>query len=781
MEYSNIKAEPKTDNGDSKGPRLSDLENVNTLFRQPLEETWTSGQNAKPRVSKPLAERGKPREYHNSTGNDNVTIKCEIQIDNDVEENIYRVKTETRNNQNFLDTFMHIDHTFESIDKFISSKLSDDTGLIQVNQSRRNDRQNRKAVGKTVEKCTADVAIVRGQRENRQDAAPLIVESDAGLGDMEIVSAPRKTEAVDNVLSESESSVPDLPKLEIDIDVADIGYSYALNNEESCGELPNTTGRKRVTVNPTDNQRNVGSAAFTDDRLAEYKLILGYPESKLQCPVCLKKFQTKKFMRLHKDEEHGDKIYHCDQCDRWFSTSRRFDDHLRLHLNIRPYKCNTCSKGFTAHKYLLHHAKNHTEVSEKKYSCSYCTKRFIRQKHLESHERMHTNERPYKCSDCDKAYKYEPQLRIHRRLHTGQRFYCDRCHKPFIDKGDMERHKISVHSDLRAYKCDTCGASFKHKGTLNTHARVHADLSQLETKECGICGQVFKCKDYLKKHMEVHEQNRPSFTCDLCGTVFVRKSGLNSHIKNTCKSLEYPEWRCDICGQYLKTKGNLHKHRKRHTDGCKYPCKKCDRSFPFLNLLERHVRHDHLKVEKRGKCCKLCRSTIMDMELHLAKRHSQHVHKEMYQCSTCGQAFKHKNNLRHHENTHLDVKPYRCDTCQRTFAQKGQLNTHIRTVHVNLSKPQKPVVTEKGTKCKICWQVKRNIKKHMKYHEMQSPIECSICKKRFTTKSHLNTHAAIHMEVKPWRCDVCQYTFAQKEVLKCHIIRKHIPAPKAKT
>ena len=554
-----------------------------------------------------------------------------------------------------------------------------------------------------------------------------------------------------------------VPEIEIDVDVSNI-YDSTPNDDGLDSE-----GNKNI--NPCISLEEAKTI------VAEYKRKLGYPESKSKCPVCKKKFKTMKQMHIHKAEAHGRRIYHCVKCDKWYPTSQKFDDHLRADLNIRPYKCDKCTKCFTAKKYLHHHSMTHFIDTVKPFSCSYCTKRFIRKKHAESHERMHTNERPYECSDCGKTYKHAEQMLIHRRLHTGERFYCQYCNRGFTAKCELEKHE-RVHTGAKPYSCDTCGSCFRQLGTLKSHIRTHDEHSNLRKEKCGICKRFFHSK-YLKAHIKLHEPNRRStLTCKYCKDLFAGKNSLYNHIRYACKRREYPEWRCDSCGKCVKSKASLIKHKKFHTDGFKYPCKQCDKAFPMLNVLNRHMKLTHLRVGKKGTKCKLCNARIVDMKSHLVKRHPVG---EIHRCATCGQTYKNKASLEIHENTHMESRPYKCDTCQYKFAQKGALNIHIKRRHVDLPKPQTPVVTEKGTKCKLCYNRYLDIDAHMKTHERKAPIECFVCKKVFTNKRALKDHEATHLKVKPWRCDTCQRTFSQKHALKLHIIKWHIPVPRETT
>ena len=868
-----VKDEPLHDTGESKHVRNLDtgrlLPHEDTFSAveratkiSPHEDIFSTAMDVKADIIQPSTETGNTDALKFSSAIGTV-VKSENQSS-------VNIKAESNRDRSFLDIFMHIDPTFDSIDKFISNKLENGPECFEITQCVQSQKTTCSSLGyydeneDTVtnafkdgsqsdnhlsnDSCHSDTSAVRDLCNTGIHSFVNQHESTSSLE-----TSNDKTDALRNpdnynCETDKENAYPDTPKIEIDVDVSDNDYTSILDRKlmrryrirqcfvalngtnhrtgreiehqndnsisgsecfdesnssqiDSDGSAINTLNDEEIfnnalddidfngqdadsvneTITSVESQSFAGSdltfdSIYTSDQPAEHERILGYSESELQCPVCFKRFKARKTMQNHKAKAHGNRVYHCDRCDKWFATRRPFDDHVRGHLNIRPYKCSRCSKSFTAYKYLYFHAKTHTEDSEKKYSCSYCTKRFVRRKHLESHIRMHTNEKPFKCSDCDKAYKYEPQLRIHRRLHTGQRFYCEVCKWPFVDKSDLKRH-ASVHSGLRAYKCDTCGAAFRQKGTLNKHVLLHTVPSKFEKKECNVCGQIFKCQSYLTKHMEIHDPDRPSFKCYSCGEVLASKGTLRYHIKNTCKSLEYPEFLCDICGKYLKTKDNLQKHKKNHTDGWKFPCRQCDRSFPYLNLLQLHIKkdHEHIPVRRNGTKCKFCKTIIVDMEMHLVKHHT--ITKNKFECSTCGKIFKHKQHLKVHENIHRDIKQYRCDTCQRTFAQKGDLNSHIKCMHVADAKPLKPTKAERGTRCRICRGIFVDMEAHMKKrHENPDMFICTVCNKRLKSVSDLNSHAAIHLDYnsRKWKCNICQYRFVTKSALKTHIRRKHV-------
>ena len=111
-----------------------------------------------------------------------------------------------------------------------------------------------------------------------------------------------------------------------------------------------------------------------------------------QCDICSQTFANRKRLNYHKSTAHTEKIP-CEDCGKLYPAV-----YIKLHMkqaHTERATCIICGKQVRALK--DHIASVHTSDSEKQFHCEHCGKGFGNQRSLNDHMNIHLNIRPYAC------------------------------------------------------------------------------------------------------------------------------------------------------------------------------------------------------------------------------------------------------------------------------------------------------------------------------------------------------------------------------------------------
>lgn len=74
------------------------------------------------------------------------------------------------------------------------------------------------------------------------------------------------------------------------------------------------------------------------------------------------------------------------------------------------------------------------------------------------------------------------------------------CFKEFRTAGELKNH-MNTHSNHRAFICEICGQSYKHKAAFNIHMDMHNGINPFT---CIYCNKSFTQKGALVRHVPIH-------------------------------------------------------------------------------------------------------------------------------------------------------------------------------------------------------------------------------------------------------------------------------------
>lgn len=215
----------------------------------------------------------------------------------------------------------------------------------------------------------------------------------------------------------------------------------------------------------------------------------------------------------------------CDICQESVPISSLIEDHFRQHNRTAPYKCNICYKQFGKTKFA-------------------------------SHLLLHENKRPYACKLCNKKYSDPAYLKRHMLFHGEQKIPCGSCEKKFPRLTELNVH-MRIHSNVRPYKCNICGATYKCPAALAKHKETH---NSENSPQCELCDKKFKTKYYLKIHSRIHRIQRP-FECYFCKKGYFGILSLKDHMTVHTGIRPYS---CDMCHKTYRTAQTLKNHKLIH-------------------------------------------------------------------------------------------------------------------------------------------------------------------------------------------------------------------------
>jgi len=112
------------------------------------------------------------------------------------------------------------------------------------------------------------------------------------------------------------------------------------------------------------------------------------PEKTYDCKICLDRFNELKLLKLHEQNLHGMRIYHCKHCDRYYTEGTNYYRHVR-NAHRGYIRDNSITDLLRKRRKVGGVISNDTSSSsgptDNKYICNLCNKSFTRIDNLKRH------------------------------------------------------------------------------------------------------------------------------------------------------------------------------------------------------------------------------------------------------------------------------------------------------------------------------------------------------------------------------------------------------------
>lgn len=340
-------------------------------------------------------------------------------------------------------------------------------------------------------------------------------------------------------------------------------------------------------------------------------------------------------------------VFICEICNRTFTSSHNYNQHLTAHANNDRTSCPHCHKDFRS---LKDHIKN--VHNQRQFECGFdgCGKSFSKRHGLDRHLKTHSDDfKSIQCPECFKMFTEKIQLERHYLVHLKPEkqtnFQCHTCFKYLNRKADLIRHTRTVHKK-KLFSCDLCPTR-----RFGTKFEV---LKHLSVKHLGVKSK----RRSPPQKMSINEIMNKHFRDNL--EVAKEPAEMREFILNSIEpaedksgdAVEYSHDDLDSTLTYIEI-------TEPEPKTVKWECQRCSRTFDDSHRLRLHNLRNH-----NWKCMK-----CSDNKNEVTTYHSREIFELHW--------------ITHHY--YLDIPPDKieCVHCLDLFANIAAIHLHQKNEHSN--------------------------------------------------------------------------------------------------
>lgn len=339
--------------------------------------------------------------------------------------------------------------------------------------------------------------------------------------------------------------------------------------------------------------------------------------------------------------------------------------------------------------------------------------------------------RPFRCNQCGKTYRHGGSLVNHRKIHQTGDFLCTVCSRCYPNLAAYRNH-------LRNHP--RCKGSEPQVGPI-PEAGGSSELQVGPTPEGGSSKPQHMAEEGLGQAEveKLQEKLKVEPLEEVAGVkeevweeTTVKGEEIEPRLETAEKgcqteaSSERP-FSCEVCGRSYKHAGSLINHRQSHQTG-HFGCQACSKGFSNLMSLKNHRRI--------------------------------HADPRRFRCSECGKAFRLRKQLASHQRVHMERRggggtrkptredrPFRCGQCGRTYRHAGSLLNHRRSHETGqYSCPTCPKTYSNRMALKDHQRLHSENRRRRAGRSRRSAVRCALCGRGFPGRGSLERHLREHEE-----------------------------------
>ncbi|XP_075034982.1 zinc finger protein 646 [Mixophyes fleayi] len=270
--------------------------------------------------------------------------------------------------------------------------------------------------------------------------------------------------------------------------------------------------------------------------------------------------------------------------------------------------------------------------------------------------------RPFKCQECGKSYRHAGSLINHKKTHQTGVYNCSLCSKQMFNMAALKNH-------LRAHFKSRAGRKLED---AYFHSANFSELFQNpeDPYQCGICGEMLTNESDFLQHQALHQKEEAKDTsCE------------DQHME------EVPE--SDICWQEHPQASHGSSDDSAYSSGPGMPdtIKTEVENLPLQQWSQEEslAITPEIKTENSGPVLQnastgfeqLPDDQIVAKEEESCGLKDQPPIDRPYKCESCERTYRHKSSLINHKLTHK-IGVYQCSICPKQYTNLMALRNHLR-------------------------------------------------------------------------------------------------------